>query len=134
MFLRSTFAVPLLIALIGVMLFVRMVDPHWHQHLGEPGDEVALSVADAPLFTHLANSASPHSVDHLDLDVTLLAAEGMSSLPGLDAPAIVVLLLLWIVTFDRGRAPWRRACQRAPLHQRRLPALPPPLCGPPAYG
>ena len=130
---RSPIRLPLLIALIGVMLLVRMVNPHWHQHLRSSGDEPAtISVVHSHVFTHLADIASPHSVDDLDHDVNLLADKGTSLSIGLDVPVIAVLILLWLAAIDPGSALLQPE-RRRPLHRFRIPALPPPLRGPPAH-
>lgn len=131
---RPTFRLPLLITLLGVMLLVRMVNPHWHQHLrsSEGGEQTTIGVMHSHVFTHLADIASPHSADDLDHDVNLLVDEGTSLSLGLDVPAIVVLVLLWLAAIDLGSTQLQPE-RRRPLHRFRIPALPPPLRGPPAH-
>lgn len=129
---RSPIRLPLLIALIGVMLLVRMVNPHWHQHLRSDGSEPAtFGVVHSHVFTHPADIASPHSSDDLDHDVNLLADEGTALSIGLDVPMIVALVLFWLAAVDAGRTLLQPG-RRRPRHRYRLPALPPPLRGPPA--
>lgn len=129
---RSSFRLPLLIALIGLMLLVRMVNPHRHQHLrSADGEPATIGTVHSHVLTHLADIASPHSADDLDHDVKLLADEGTSFSIGLEVPTIAILILLWLAAIDTGSALLQPE-RRRPLHRFRIPALPPPLRGPPA--
>lgn len=119
---------PLLLAcLLGMLLFVRMVAPHWHQHLLMP----SASPGAAPLL-HLATAAAPHDVAHFDHDVALYGdLASAQSWPALPAICAHTLLLMSLLLLYAPLQYWPRRLRR-PLARRRRSQLPPPLRGPPA--
>lgn len=115
----------LLIFLIGSLLFVRLVDLHWHQPVCPPqAQQLDLHAA------HLADAAAPQDEAQHFADVSLTGDDGFAlQLPILPALACGLVLLLLLCLPLRG-VPMPREL-RAPPARRSCTRLP-PGCGPPA--
>jgi hypothetical protein len=121
-------ATVLLALLLGAMLFVRLVDLHWHQHL----DRV-LAMADGtnrPL-TYIADASTPHLAADQDHDVRMFGDDG--SLPAAfqvpDWTVALIVLAPLLLVVPPGAVPHPKP--RTTTHRYRSPQLPPPLRGPP---
>lgn len=116
----------LLIVLIGILLFVRMVDLHWHQPLPEQHADPAGAHLHS---SYLADASTPHTTDHPSADVSIAGDEGFAhKLPLLPLLANA-LLFFFLLLLPHGSQPLPQATQAAP--PRRPHTRLPPACGPP---
>lgn len=121
----------LLTFLVGSMLLVRVVDLHWHQHLGEPLTSVN---GNAMPLTYIADASTPHLPHDQDHDVRMFGDDGSAQavmpLPPAWPVALVVLLPLLLLLLPPSRIGLRPE-RASPPGLYRQAQLPPPLRGPP---
>lgn len=115
----------LLIILISALLFVRIVDLHWHQPLQAP----APSSPSLLEHGHLSDASAPQSEALVYADISITGDDGFShQLPVLALPAglLLISLLLLIFTGEKPLAPEQSSRTQHGW------ALLPPSHGPPA--
>lgn len=112
----------LLLALAAVLVLVRSVDLHFHDHLGAPASVM-----------HLADASTAHEAGHGDLDVDIQGQGSPHRIPSVDLLPMLLLVLPIALTLLAGATqphwlptatvppPWRRRANGTP------PALAPPL-------
>jgi hypothetical protein len=79
---------PALLLLAAVLaVFVRMVQPHWHEHMRNlPGQSLHI--------VYLADRATPHLAQDADYDIAVQGDQvGAPDMPRLDGPLLPLLLL-----------------------------------------
>lgn len=112
----------LLLALATMLVLVKSVDLHFHEHIGAPAST-----------THLADVSTAHDAGHGDLDVDIQGEGSLHQIPSVDllpmllfVPPIALALLAgaaqprWAPTVAVP-PPWRHRANGTP------PALAPPL-------
>ncbi len=121
----------LICILIGMLLLVRMVDLHWHQHLRSL---ITLPDGSSMPVTYIADLVTPHLASDLDNDVPMSGDEASArALPALPVPFIALILLLLIAPKILVGLWLRRGSEPRSPQRFRSPQLPPPLRGPPSF-
>lgn len=121
---RTQLRLWLMVVLALLLVFVKSVDLHFHEHIGAPVSSM-----------HLADASTAHLASHGDLDIDIQGESSPQPSPSMDLPPVLLLALALLFT-PAVRAPlprWTPAAAAEPPAWRHRANTPPPAVAPPLH-